>query len=909
MRNRSSVIVQRHVARLAAVALVPSLVVIGTAIGPAAPASAATAVTCPASPVGGAAPIDVPDAGFQPIAPVRIADTRAAAGTPQVGDDCVLQVDLAAASPPADAVAVALTVTSDRASDLGYVSAYGCGSPRTNTSVLNPDPALPSPNLVILPLDTTGRACFYSLHATDLIVDVTGWFVAEGARLREMDPARVLDTRNGTATNGLPPGKLTAGSTIRVPIADYFIPGDAVGVAATITVTNAEQGGWITAWPCGSPQPATSVNNVLAGRDRAVSALLGIGEASLCIYTDITTDVIVDVTGCFCPDEGAATAPPNAPLATILSERVADSRQGPAPARVPPGAEQRYDLSGIVPPGTTAAALNITATDAVGAGYLTAYLCDVGPGPTSSVNFTTGTTETTLTTIGLGPGADVCIYTSAEVHVIVDLYATYGFPGTLRQFVTTPPLERAPAPGQRDHTIRCAAAGSQVTVELMATSGARVSVEGQPPATATTWTGTLHEDDLIAITATGPGSHVEEHHVRCLPHDFPQIQAAGASPTPGWYVAASMSPSNFAFILDEYGVPIWYRRTPYPVVGIFPQAGGDLAWRQWTGGPGGFPAETSTEGIEIRDLQGAIVDQITIPGGSYVIGWHEFLTLPNGNRVVTSYTERPLTGDPDEPSTCRNGADMSQSVTPDVLIDSEVIELDAATDAIVGTPWSTATHLAFDETVLAVCFDLDPGAGTEWGLDLAHVNAVDVFPNGDWLISMRHASAVYRVRPSTGAVVWKLGGTLRGDGTSLTVQGDPRGGPGGPHDGRVLSDGSVTMHDNHVTPTGASPSRAVQYTIDTAAKTATLAWSYTSPINRSGTLGSVRRQPDGNTVIGWGASWQPWLEEVDAAGERVLSARIGDLATFYRVVKLPESTYDRDELRAMAGGTMAPAAW
>src|SRR6478752_4137048 len=178
----------------------------------------ATAVTCPAGAVWSPTPFDVDDAGFQPIAPRRIADTRLPEAGPQVGPNCVLQVELATAGPPADAVAVALTVTSDRAAAVGYISAYGCGSARTETSVVNPDPKLPSPNLVVVPVDTTGRVCLYTQYATDLIVDVTGWFVPDGARLREMDPQRVLDTRNGTPGNGLAPGKLTAGTTVRVPI-------------------------------------------------------------------------------------------------------------------------------------------------------------------------------------------------------------------------------------------------------------------------------------------------------------------------------------------------------------------------------------------------------------------------------------------------------------------------------------------------------------------------------------------------------------------------------------------------------------------------------------------------------------------------------------------------------------------
>ncbi len=894
MRNPMSA-AGRRLATLAAVAV--SLV----AVAVPSPASAAAAVTCPAGSVGAAAPIDVTDAGFEPIAPQRIADTRVAGAGPQVGANCILQVELAPAAPPDDAVAVALTVTSDRAAAVGYVSAYGCGSARTETSVLNPDPKLPSPNLVVVPVDTTGRICLYTQYATDLIIDVTGWFVADGARLREMNPERVLDTRSGTPRNGLKAGKLTAGSTLRVPIADYYIPGDAVGVAATITVTNAEQDGWVTAWPCGTPRPSTSVNNVLAGRDRGVSAYLGLGQSSLCVYTDITTHLIVDVTGCFCPEPLAATLDlPNSPLATLQSVRVADSRSGPGAGRIPPGVERRYDLASFVPPGTTAAALNLTVNGASQAGYVTMYLCDDGLGATSSVNFGTGTTETTLTTIGLGSAADVCVYTSADVHVIIDLYATYGFPSTLRQFVTSPTLDREVAPGQIDHTIRCASGGSIVTIHAAATAGARVAVNNGTPASAVTWTGSMPEDGLVPITVTGPGAHTEADWLRCLPHDFPDLNAEGASPTPGWYVAASISAGSFAIILDEYGVPVWYRRTPYPVVGVFPQDDGTLAWRQWTQGIGGFPPLTPRMPVEIRDLDGNVVGRYNLPSPE-VVGWHDFLTLPNGNRIVTAYPTRALpSGFPI--TQCVSGVDGTPK-TPTSLVDGELIELNPAGNVV--WQWNTKDHSIPAETLMPVCFDVDLGPGESWALDLAHINSIDVFPDGDLLVGIRHFNAAMRIDKATGAVEWKLGGTTRADGTSLTITNDS--GPAGPHDSRVVSNGSITMHDNHVVAGVAQP-RAVEYSINTAARTATLTWSYAAEVNQGSTLGSVRRQPDGNTVIGWGASTHPWLQEVTPDKRTVLEVYVGDGSLFYRVVKVPEARYDRDALRAKASGIPIPAA-
>jgi hypothetical protein len=48
------------------------------------------------------------------------------------------------------------------------------------------------------------------------------------------------------------------------------------------------------------------------------------------------------------------------------------------------------------------------------------------------------------------------------------------------------------------------------------------------------------------------------------------------------------------------------------------------------------------------------------------------------------------------------------------------------------------------------------------------------------------------------------------------------------------------------------------------------------------------------------------LEEVTPEHQTVLRVDSSPPATFYRVVKLPESTYQRDTLRALAGGTMPP---
>ncbi len=857
----------------------------------------AAAAPCAPPPTVSAPGVDVADAGFAPIAPARIADTRNGIGAPAAPLDagCVLAVSLAPAGVPSDAIAVAMTVTSDRAADVGYVTAYPCGSPRPTTSNLNPQSLAPSPNLVVVPVDATASVCLFTERLTDLIVDVTGWFVPDGAFFHEITPVRAIDTRNGAQP--------AAGSTLRVPIAGAQAPAQAQAVAVTVTVTQAAASGYVTAYPCGQPRPPTSTNNVLAGQDRAASALLGLGDGDLCVYTDIPAHILVDVTGWFGEDLSGAAGIPFDRTAAI---RVADTRIGPgAVGRFASGEVRRYGILDHVPLGTTAAQLEITTTSPTEAGYLTVFPCSDTMPTASSVNYTPGPlSETSLVTVGLGADGDVCVYASAPTDVVIDLFGSFGTPGLVRSFTASPALEQTPQLGQIDHTIRCAVGGGAVVVDVAAVPGARVSVDGGAAAPRVHWSGTRAEDGLVSVFVTGPGGAQEQHWIRCLPHDFPQLIVKGRSPTPGWYAASFLPGSfpqtvgNFAFILDEYGIPVWYKRLASPSVGVWTNGGGEIAWRPWTGG--GFPTEGPPYGgIELHALDGSLIDTIDIPGGN--VGWHELLTLPDGRHVVTRYREEDLPGSDTED--CIRATDNQPEEAPSV-VHSDIVELDAA-GTVVWT-WSSEDHIDENETRHRFCFDLDPGPGVRWGLDLAHINAIDVFPDGDYLVTMRHTDSVYRIDHGPGAavdgaIVWKLGGTPTSESLELS---DPLGGPNAAHDGRVLPNGHITLHDNRPFAITNSRPRAVEYAVDEGAGTATLVWSHTSANTTAGTLGSVRRQPDGSTVIGWGAAWSPWMEELDASGNQVMSITVpAPSHTFYRVVKLPAATYDRDQLRALGGGS------
>lgn len=865
---------------------------------PAAPAQP-PAISCPGPAAVSSMAVDVVPSGFVAIAPLRLADTRAGASPAPVGAGCVLRIDLAATMPDG-ATAAALTVTSDRAPRPTFVTAYACGSPRAYVSMLNPRPGSPTPNSTIVAIDDTAAVCIYADDTTDLIVDVTGWFTPDGDPFHEITPTRALDTRTAPKPAGLV-GKPAAGSTLAVTVGGDIVPDTATAVTATVTVTQSDGDVYVTAYPCGAPVPATSTNNVGPGRDRAAPAIVGLSpDGTLCVYSSAGAHLIVDITGWFGPDGASSSTPlvlPASPLDRLHPMRLADSRIGLGGwnERFLAGEERRIDLVDAAGIGTTSVQLNVTTAEALNAGYLTVYPCGSVRPTASSVNFAPGVTETAAVTVGLGADGDVCVFASDPTHVIVDLVAANGATDAplLRAIAANPPLDRQTDLRQTDLTLHCPAGGGPVTLAAAAVPGATVAIGGGTPAHASSTTTAIAENALIPVRVTGPDGAVEEHWVRCLPHDFPVLAASGSA-APGWYRASNMAGGTFAFILDEFGVPVWYQRTPYPVIGLWDVGGGaDLAWRRWTGG--GFPVEATPLGYELRDLDGDLVGSVELPGEA--IDWHELLRLGNGNLLAVTYPTRTLGGG--QQRACV-GVDGVSRMTG-LVVDSDIVEL--TDDGSEVWRWRSEDHIDASETQLPICFNVNG----QWALDLVHVNAVDEAPGGDLLVTARHLNAVFRIDRATDDIEWKLGGTTRGDGTSLQIVGDTLAGPQAPHDGRVLANGHVTMHDNRTGATGDHRPRAVEYEIDALAKTATLTWSVTSTNPASSSLGSVRRQADGATVIGWGDAVGPWLEEIDARGQRVMSIATLPGQSFYRAEKVATTAYDREALRALAGGSAAPA--
>ncbi len=240
--------------------------------------------------------------------PERLLDTRPGSirkgysGTrPGPGRTVVLQVGGAgAAKVPNTAKAVVLNVTGVNAVHAGYVTVFGCQATRPLASNLNLRPGVVSSNQVTAPLDASGRVCLYTSGGTDLVADLAG-YLTKDSRFAIGAPSRLLDTRPGSLQTGYSGSRPAAGAVVTLKVAGRGTPAvPATASAVVLNVTGLNGGGYVTAWPCGTPRPLSSNLNLAAGAVAANQVTVGVGTGgNVCLYTSAGADLVADLTGYF----------------------------------------------------------------------------------------------------------------------------------------------------------------------------------------------------------------------------------------------------------------------------------------------------------------------------------------------------------------------------------------------------------------------------------------------------------------------------------------------------------------------------------------------------------------------------------------------------------------------------------
>ena len=352
-----------------------------------------------------------PPTSYIPITPARLLDTRSGYGlygkftanTPRT-----FQVRGRGGVPEAAmAVTGNVTVTNPTASFAVYLGGVSSAYPATSTVNFTAGATVSNGLTVGLGAGGTLSATYMTLpgNTTDLVFDVTGYFVADtgGATYHPVAPVRLLDTR---VANGLS-GKLSANvpGTFQVT-GRGGIPSNATAVSGNLTVTNSSNAWAVYLGPAPAASPTTSTINFNKGETRANNLTVMLGStgtlsATYMSFAGNTADLVFDVTGYYTADSSGYMYVPMAP-ARLLDTRAGNGLSGALAANAP----RTFQVSGRggVASNATSVTGNVTVVDST-------YAWAVFMGPvatasptTSTINFNTGDVIANGLTVALGSG-------------------------------------------------------------------------------------------------------------------------------------------------------------------------------------------------------------------------------------------------------------------------------------------------------------------------------------------------------------------------------------------------------------------------------------------------------------------------------------------------------------------------
>ena len=321
-------------------------------------------------------------------------------------------------------------------------------------------------------------------------------------------------------------------------------------------------------------------------------------------------------------------------------------------------------------------------------------------------------------------------------------------------------------------------------------------------------------------------------------------------------------------IIDDRGQVVWFDPLPTSGVTDFKLQHYDgkpvLTWWQGTvsmrgvGLAGGYHIlDTSYRTLKVVRAGHGLTGDI-----------HEFKLLPGNKALFTIYRKLP--------------ADLSELGGPSdgFVLEGIIQEVSIPTGRVL-FEWHSLPEVALSEAYLPV----PENEGTSKDpYDYFHVNSADVDSDGNFLISARHTSAIYKISRRTHKIVWRLGGKKStftfGPGARFSWQ----------HDAHRRPDGTITLFDNAAQGLKKGvQSRALRLRVDLRTHRAALVRAYRHrPSLLSPSQGNAQFLPNGNIMVGWGQN--AYFTEYSSAGRVLVDGKFGDAAPnidSYRVFRFP----------------------
>jgi hypothetical protein len=270
------------------------------------------------------------------------------------------------------------------------------------------------------------------------------------------------------------------------------------------------------------------------------------------------------------------------------------------------------------------------------------------------------------------------------------------------------------------------------------------------------------------------------------------------------------------------------------------------------------------------------------PSGTYQASsdMHEFMLINNGKSALMTQYIRSVYDLCIEPWNLCDGLGYIQSgVFQEVHVDTGKVIFQ----------WNSLDHVDPHESWVPPSSTEISGSGehptSPW--DYFHINSIDKNDQGDYLISARHTSAIYKISGKDGSVMWRLNGFKSDfamlDGLNFSSQ----------HDARFVSDNSsmtvLSVYDNASNGFNYTKpySQGLVIAIDHETNEARAIKVQDPPPNAlhsSRSQGSFQFLPDGNTLMGYGND--AFFSEHDSNGSVVFYGRLAITGMMnYRVHK------------------------
>lgn len=328
-----------------------------------------------------------------------------------------------------------------------------CGVNAFTHSVLRPSAASIRADMTVLRAAGCDKYLVFGgqrVYGTDLfgpssLVERDGTATDWAAAVREgsgrssytpVGPARLLETRTGPGLSTIDGrfqgvGVRGAGSFSQVQVVGRAgVPASAVAVAMTVTVINARAPGYVTVYPCDTDVPNASQLNYATGATVSATVVAKVAASGwVCVFTLADVDMAVDVAGYY---PAGSTYVPSSP-ARLLETRAGDGLATVDGQSLGVGVRLGGSITelqvrgrGGVPANAGIAALSVTAVDARAPGFVTVYPCGEPAVPTAStVNYGTGGVVANAIMAALDANGRVCLYTSADVDLVVDVSGSF----------------------------------------------------------------------------------------------------------------------------------------------------------------------------------------------------------------------------------------------------------------------------------------------------------------------------------------------------------------------------------------------------------------------------------------------------------------------------------------------------